>query len=127
MIDRSDRLVAALFVVVAGATVGMIADLWLLVYYAIPLITYLFVLMGSLSVDDRWSPRGFVLASTFGGVLLALFLWAGVTLESTTFVGGLPLPTAIMVFGIWPFATVVAPLLYAWTFQTWLRRDLTSA
>lgn len=126
-LDRVDRLVLVCFVTTVVAIVGMFFDVWQLVYYSIPVLTVLFMLMGALNKRDEWSPAVVVRMATFGGVILALFVIANVTLHSDALIGGLPAATAVFLFGIWPVATVGAPLLFAWVYHKWLRHDIDEA
>lgn len=126
-IDRTDALVAAIFVATTAAAVGMFFDVWHLVYYAIPSLATLFMLMGSLNRHDEWKPGATARIMAFGVVLTALFVVSNATLHGSGVLGGLPTSTAVFVYGIWPVTSVVGPLLFAWVYQTWLRHDVDDA
>ncbi|WP_432479494.1 hypothetical protein [Nocardioides sp. GXQ0305] len=122
--DRMDKLVAVVAGASAVAVVGMFFDRWTLVYYAVPVLTTVLLLMGALDRRDQWSRQGLVGVSAFGALLVVLFVASHLTLDREGSFGGLPTATAIFVYLIWPVTSVVAPLLYAVVYQTWLRRDL---
>ncbi|MBB3663006.1 MULTISPECIES: hypothetical protein [Prauserella salsuginis group] len=126
-IDRTDALVAAIFVVVTGVTVGVVFDVWHLVYYAIPSLVTVFMLMGSLNRRDEWKPGATARIVSFGAVLTMLFVVSNATLHSSGVIGGLPASTAVFVYVIWPLTSVVGPLLFAWVYHTWLRHDVDDA
>lgn len=122
--DRVDRLVAITFVTLTVATAGMLFDWWQVVYYAIPILATVFMLMGSLNRRDRWPRAGVIQVAAFGGVLLLLFAVSHATLDGNGTLGGLPTATAIFFYLIWPVTAVVAPLIYVAIYRTWLRHDL---
>lgn len=122
-LDRTDKLVAVCFAITAIATVGMFFDVWPLVYYAIPTLVALLILMGSLNQRNEWSTTVVVSVLSFGAALTVLFAAAHATLHSSGFVGGLPTSSAVIFYGIWPFSTVVGPLLFTLVYQKWIRHD----
>ncbi|PXY27793.1 hypothetical protein [Prauserella muralis] len=126
-VDRVDRLVLLCFVATAVAVVGMVFDYWQLVYYAIPVLTALFLFMAALDRRDAWSTPVLAGVAAFGGVLLALFVAGNVLLHTDGWIGGLPAATAVFLYAVWPVTTVAAPLLYAWVYHTWLRHDVEDA
>lgn len=123
-VDRVDRLVAIFFVITTLSVVGMIFDLWQLVYYSIPLVTVLLMLMGALNRRDEWSGPAVVPAAAFGGLLLVLFALGDVLLNTDALMGGLPAATGVFVYVIWPVTTVAGGALFAWVYHKWLRQDL---
>lgn len=126
-LDRVDKLVGVCCVATGLAVLGMLADWWPLVYYPVPVLATVFLLMGSLNRRGEWSRPALLQVSAFGAVLLGLFVVSHLALDSGTSLGGLPTATAVFVYLIWPFTTVVAPLLYVFVFHTWLRHDLADA
>lgn len=126
-LDRTDTMVAVCFTVIATATAGMLFDIWHLVYYAIPALVTLLMLMGSLNRRDEWSTTVLVSLLSFGAVLTLLFAAAHGTLYGSGFLGGLPLSTAIVFYVIWPLTTLVGPLLFVLVYQTWIRHDFTES
>lgn len=123
-LDKTDVLVLIIGVASLGTALGSLFDIWPAVYYAIPLLTVTFMLMGSLSLAGAWHRPNLVLIAAFCAVLTGLFIAAQVSVDSTSTLGGLPLPTAIFVYMIWPLTAVGAPLLYAAIHKTWLIKDL---
>lgn len=122
-LDRTDKLVAVCFAIIAAATVGMFFDIWPLVYYAIPALVTLLILMGSLNLRHEWSKTVVVSVLSFGAVLTLLFAASHATLYSSGFLGGLPTSSALIFYGIWPFATLAGPLLFVMVYQKWIRHD----
>lgn len=126
-VDRVDRLVLSCFVVTTAAIVGMVFDYWQLVYYSIPILTVLFMLMGALNRKQRWPGAPVIGVIAFGASFLALFVIADVALYADSRIGGLPAATAVFLYVIWPVTTVAAPLLFAWVYHNWLRHDVEDA
>lgn len=124
-LDRTDTLVAAITAATLLATIGMLADIWQIVYYALPVFVLLFMLMGSLNARDEWSSRALAPVLGFSAVLAVLFIAAGVLLESTTMFGGMPIASGLFLYVIWPLTVVGAPLTYAVVYSRWLAPDLT--
>lgn len=125
--QRVDALVGSFFVVTLIATVGMLFDVWQAVYYAVPALVALFMLIGSLNARNEWSPRHLRPVLGFSVVVLALFVAAGVSLESSATWGGLPVSTAIFVYALWPATVLGAPLVYAYVYTGWLSREVDGA
>ncbi len=123
-LDRIDVLVAAITAATLLATIGMLADVWQIVYYALPVFVLLFMLMGSLNSRDRWSARSLTPVIAFSTVLTALFITAGVLLESTMRFGGMPIASGLFLYVIWPLTVFGAPLTYALVYSRWLAPDL---
>lgn len=125
-LDRTDALVAAITAATLLATIGMLADVWQIVYYALPVFVLLFMLMGSLNARNQWSSRSLAPVIGFSAVLAALFIAAGVLLESTTRFGGMPVASGLFLYVIWPLTVFGAPLTYAVVYSRWLAPDLTA-
>lgn len=123
-LDRTDIVVAAVSVATLVAAIGMLFDVWQAVYYAIPVLALLFMLLGSLNARDEWSPRALVPVLAFWLPLTALFVAAAVLIENSGELWGLPVSTGIFVYLIWPLSTVGAPLTYAVVYSRWLARDM---
>ncbi|WP_199433671.1 hypothetical protein [Qaidamihabitans albus] len=126
-VDRVDRLVLFCFTTTTVAIVGMAFDYWQLVYYSIPVLTALFMLMAALNRREEWSRPVVVGVAVFGGVMLTLFVAGNVALHTDGRIGGLPVATAVFLYAIWPVTTVAAPLLFAWAYHKWLRHDVEDA
>lgn len=125
-IDKTDALVLVIGIASLGTALGSLFDIWQAVYYAIPLLTVAFMLMGSLSLKGTWHSANITLIVVYCAVFTGLFIAAQVTLGSTSMLGGLPLATAIFVYMIWPFTAVGAPLVYATVHKSWLMPDIDS-
>jgi len=102
---------------------GMITASWRIIIYPYLFVCGISVLIGLIKVIQSnhnliWVPVSLT------AVYLFLFIWLDlVTLGSTVFGGdsanfvfGLVPSTAIVLLGIWPIS-ILAPLLYAWTFS----------
>ncbi|MBB0968356.1 hypothetical protein G6016_05145 [Dietzia aerolata] len=124
-LDKTDVLVLVIGIASLGTALGSIFDIWHAVYYAIPLLTVAFMLMGALNLAGAWHRANLTLIGVFCTALTALFVAAQVTLNSGGMLGGLPTATAIFVYMIWPLTAVGAPLVYAAVHQSWLMKDLT--
>ncbi len=126
-LDKIDALVAAVTAATLIAAVGMLFDIWQAVYYSIPVFVLLFMLLGSLNARDAWSTRTLVPVVAFGLVVTALFVAAGVLIDSTETLGGLPVSTAIFLYVLWPLSVVGGPLVYALVYRSWLAKDVRRA
>ncbi|GAA1051894.1 hypothetical protein [Dietzia natronolimnaea] len=124
-LDRTDVLVLVIGIASLGTALGSLFDIWHAVYYAVPLLTVAFMLMGSLSLDGAWHPANLTMIVAFCAVLAGLFVAAQFALGSGGMLGGLPVSTAIFVYMIWPLTAVGAPLVYAAVHKSWLMHDLT--
>lgn len=122
--DRVDKLVGVFFAVTLVAALGMAFDVWQFVYYAVPLLVAIFMLIGSLNSRNEWSPQHLRPVLGFSAIVLGLFLAAGLGLNSTASWGGLPISTALFLYLIWPLTVVGAPLLYAYVYTGWLGREV---
>lgn len=122
--NRVDKLVAVCFATIAMATCGIVLDWWLLVYYSIPALMTVLMLIGSLNRHDLWTRPALIQVGGLGVVTGALFLAAQVMLDSGTFFKGLPASTAILLFALWPLTAVASPLIFASVYENWLSRDL---
>lgn len=124
-LDRTDFLVLVIGIASLGTALGSLFNVWHAVYYAVPLLTVAFMLMGALSLSGTWNRANVTLIGVFCAVLAALFVAAQVTLNSGGMLGGLPTATAIFVYMIWPLTAIGAPLVYATVHRAWLMKDLT--
>ena len=123
-LDRTDVLVFIVTLSALATAVGSIFDIWQAVYYTIPVLTVVFMLLGALSSADRWHAPNVALIGAFSAVLIGLFIAAEAVIGSGTMMGGLPLTTAIFVYFVWPWTAIGGPLVYAAVHSSWLLRDL---
>lgn len=124
-LDKTDVLVLVIGIASLGTALGSLFDVWPAVYYAVPILTVAFMLMGALNLSGAWHRANVTLISVFCALLFVLFVAAQMTLESTSLLGGLPIATAIFVYMIWPLTAIGAPLIYAAVHKSWLMKDLT--
>lgn len=102
--------------------VGMVFDVPGLIFYPVPILFAVFLLMGGVNLEGKLEkvvPGLVAYAVIFG----ALFIWMVVARENTALVWGLPISSAILVYIIWPFTTLTSGALYAWVYQTWLSKS----
>ena len=102
--------------------IGMVFDVPGLIFYPVPIVFALFLLLGGINLEGKLEKvvPGLVAYSVIFG---ALFIWMVVARESTTIVWGLPISSAILVYIIWPFTVLTSGALYAWVYQTWLSKS----
>lgn len=102
--------------------IGMLFDVPGLIFYPVPVLFLIFLLMGGINLEGRLSkvlPGLIAYAVIFGG----LFIGMGLMQDDTSLVLGLPISTAILVYLIWPLTTLTSGALYAWVYQTWLSKS----
>lgn len=122
-LDRTDALIGGVSAASLLAAIGMLFDIWQAVYYAIPALVLLLMLLGSLNARGEWSPRALVPVLGFWVVLSVLFVTAAVLIGSSSKLWGLPASTGVFLYLIWPLSTVGAPLVYAVVYRRWLAVD----
>ena len=122
--DRVDALVLFVTLTAVSTAVGSIFDIWQAVYYTIPVLTLVFMLMGALNSTNAWHRSNVALISMFSAVLIGLFIVAEVVIDGSAMMGGLPASTGIFVYIIWPWTAVGGPLVYAAVHRSWLLRDV---
>jgi sodium/proline symporter len=123
-LTRSDVLVLLVSLAALATAVGSIFDIWQAVYYTVPVLTVVLMLMGALNSSDEWHAPNVVLIGVFSGVLIGLFVVAEIAIDSSAMMGGLPVATGIFVYIIWPWTAVGGPLVYAAIHRSWLLRDI---
>lgn len=123
-LDRTDALVGGVSAASLLAATGMLFDIWQAVYYAIPVLVLLFMLLGSLNARAAWSRGALVPVFAFWVVLTGLFVTGAALMGSSARLGGLPASTGVFLYVIWPVSTIGAPLVYARVYSRWLAVDL---
>lgn len=123
-LTRSDVLVFLVTLAALSTAVGSIFDVWQAVYYTVPVLTVVFMLMGAMNSTDEWHSPNVILIGVFSAVLIGLFVIAEVLIDSSVMMGGLPVTTGIFVYIIWPWTAVGGPLVYAAVHRSWLLRDI---
>lgn len=123
-LDRTDVLVFVVTLAALSTAIGSMFDIWQAVYYMIPVLALVFMLMGALNSRDKWKTPNVVLISGFSAVTLGLFIVGEFFINSSAMMGGLPATTAVFVYLIWPWTAIGGPLVYAAVHRSWLMRDL---
>lgn len=101
---------------------GMVFDVWWLIFYPIPVLIMIFMLLGS--TNRAGSFRGVmpgILA--YCAVLLLLFVPMGFLQNADLRLFGLQISMGLMLYVVWPFTVLTSGALYAWVYTTWLARD----
>lgn len=111
-----DKLVYAFGTVMVLGFIGMMADIPVIMFLAVPASMGILLY---LSVSDIPDPRrkGMVygILHVFNLVSVALWVTALVTLDNTSqWLGGLPPSTAVLFLIGWPFYTIVGGIMYAY-------------
>ena len=114
---RADMLIHAFAAVSALALVGMLIDVWQLVFLTIPLFAVVMMLKGSLRSDGTWERQSTIGIIGYCVVLAGLVVWSILSDGSDTTLWGIPMSMAVIVYFIWPYTAVVAGLLYAFVFD----------
>ena len=114
---RADLLIHAFAAVSALALVGMLVDVWQIVFLSVPLFAVVLMLKGSLRSDGSWEKSSTVAILGYCGGLAMLVLWSILSYGSDSTLWGIPLSMAVIVYFIWPYTAVVAGLLYAFVFD----------
>lgn len=122
--DRVDALVLFVTLTAVSTAIGSIFDIWQAVYYTIPVLTLVFMLMGALNSTNAWHRLNLALIGVFSAVLIGLFIVAETVIDGSAMMGGLPASTGIFVYIIWPWTAVGGPLVYAAVHRSWLLRDV---
>lgn len=119
---RMNQAIAVIAICMLSMLVGMLFDVPGLIFYPVPALFLIFLLMGGVNLEGRLGkvlPGLIAYAVIFGGLFIAM----GILQNDTTLVFGLPVSTAILVYLIWPFTTLTSGALYAWVYQTWLSKS----
>jgi hypothetical protein len=114
-----DTIVFCILVLLILMLVGLVFDIWYIAYYPIPLLAAALVLMSV----NKW--KG-VLPSfiIFFGILLFLFIWAGIGMTSQgNGFGGLSLSVGVFFYLIWPFISIFSGLFYAYVYEKTSKED----
>lgn len=123
-LDKVDAIVIASAALLLAMLLGMVVDIWYLVFFAIPLLVTVFIGLGSLNREGNWGPTVPWLIG-FGVLATALFVWAGIGMfDQTPEFGGFTSAMGVILYVMWPFFTVASGLLYAYVYKEWLRRDV---
>lgn len=114
---RIDRLML-LFAIVAGiGAIGILLDSWRTVLLCLPALVSIMLLQGTLRHDHRFDPLSTTVVVLYLLGLAVLFLAVALTGNTTARFWGLPVPTALFVYAIWPYTAILSGFLYAFVFQ----------
>lgn len=119
---RMNQAITVIAISMALMLVGMLFDIPGLIFYPVPVLFLIFLLMGGVNLEGQLKkvlPGLVTYAVIFGGLFIAMV----VLQDDTSLVLGLPISTAILVYLIWPFTTLTSGALYAWVYQTWLSKS----
>lgn len=114
---RADLLIHAFAAVSAFALLGMLIDVWQMVFLTVPLFAVVMMLKGSLHADGTWEKQSTIGISGYCAILAGLVAWSIVSDSSDAKLWGIPMSMAVIVYFIWPYTAVGAGLLYAFVFD----------
>lgn len=114
---RADLLIHAFVAISAFALVGMLIDVWQMVFLSVPLFAVVLMLKGSLRSDGTWEKQSTMGILGYCAVLAGLVVWSILTFSSDATLWGIPMSMAVIVYFIWPYTAVGAGLLYAFVFD----------
>ncbi|EFV90341.1 hypothetical protein ACIQCV_11700 [Dietzia maris] len=114
---RAGTLIHVFAGIAAFALIGMLADIWQMVFLAVPLFAVAMMLMGSLRANGTWDRASSIGIVAYCAVLAALVVWSILTASGDATFWGLPMSMGVIVYLIWPYTAVGAGLLYAFVFD----------
>ena len=114
---RANTLINAFVGVAAFALIGMLADIWQMVFLAVPLFAVTMMLMGSLRANGTWDRASSMAIVGYCSGLAALVVWSILTASGEATLWSLPMSMGVIVYFIWPYTAVGAGLLYAFVFD----------
>lgn len=118
----ADRLVLAVTGIATLMLLGMVFNLWWLIFYPIPALILVFMLLGG--TNRAGSYRGVRTGiAAYCAVLLLLFVPMGALQNADMQMFGLQFSMGLMLYVVWPFTVLTSGLLYAWVYSSWLGRD----
>ncbi|HHU09042.1 MAG TPA: hypothetical protein GXZ60_03355 [Intrasporangiaceae bacterium] len=124
---RADLLIHAFAAVAAVATIGLLVDVWQIVFLAIPAFALVMMLKGSLRQDGTWDRSSTTAVVAYCAGLSALVIWSIMTYGGDGTFWGLPTSMGVIVYLIWPYTAVVAGALYAFVFDRTLKDEVAGA
>lgn len=114
---RAGTLIHVFAGIAAFALMGMLADIWQMVFLAVPLFALAMMLMGSLRANGTWDRASSLAIIGYCAVLAVLVVWSILTASGDAMFWGLPMSMGVIVYLIWPYTAVGAGLLYAFVFD----------
>lgn len=122
--DKVDTLVSTTAILLLVTLIGMIFDIWYLVFFPMPVLITVLLALGSLNKEDQFGPVLKWLIG-FGAISSALFVWAGTGMFSQEpRFGGLTVAAGVILYVMWPLFALVSGPLYAYVYKVWLSRDV---
>ena len=117
-----DRIVLGLSVVLSVSLVGIYLEVASLVFFPMPFVLCLLLLLPCVRNDGRHTGASVVVA-LFAAVMLALYTVIWIAETSGSEIAGKPAGGALFVYVLWPYTVVVGGLVYAYCYRHWLRRS----
>lgn len=114
---RAGTLIHVFAGIAAFALIGMLADIWQMVFLAVPLFALAMMLMGSLRANGTWDRASSIGIVAYCAVLAALVVWSILTASGDATFWGLPMSMGVIVYFVWPYTAIGAGLLYAFVFD----------
>lgn len=114
---RAGTLIHVFAGIAAFALIGMLADVWQMVFLAVPLFALAMMLMGSLRANGTWDRASSIGIVAYCAVLAVLVVWSILTASGDATLWGLPMSMGVIVYFIWPYTAIGAGLLYAFVFD----------
>ena len=114
---RAGTLIHVVAGIAAFALIGMLADVWQMVFLAVPLFAVAMMLMGSLRANGTWDRASSIGIVAYCAVLAVLVVWSILTASGDATLWGLPMSMGVIVYFIWPYTAIGAGLLYAFVFD----------
>ena len=114
---RAGTLIHVFAGIAAFALIGMLADVWQMVFLAVPLFAVAMMLMCSLRANGTWDRASSIGIVAYCAVLAVLVVWSILTASGDATLWGLPMSMGVIVYFIWPYTAIGAGLLYAFVFD----------
>lgn len=114
---RADLLIHAFAAVSAFALLGMLIDVWQIVFLSVPLFAVVLMLKGSMRADGSWEKQSTIAIVGYCAILAGLVVWSVLSYSSDATIWGIPISMGVIVYFVWPYTAVVAGLLYAFVFD----------
>lgn len=114
---RAGTLIHVFVGIAAFALIGMLADIWQMVFLAVPLFALAMMLMGSLRANGTWDRASSLAIGGYCAVLAVLVVWSILTASGDATLWGLPMSMGVIVYFVWPYTAIGAGLLYAFVFD----------
>lgn len=118
-----DKFIVIVLLLQLLMLVGLVFDIWYLAYYPIPLFAGILMAICLFNKQINWK-KALPACLAFFIILIALFVWAGIGMNSNKMgFGGLTHSVSVLFYVMWPFLTFFAPLLYAYIYEKVLKEN----